>query len=167
MTDFVIESTAVECENSSSEGRILALDFGKRRIGMAISDPLRLIATGLSTLTRTTIREDLEHIARVAAEHEVRLFLLGHPLNMDGTEGKQALNAREFGGRLQRKTGIPMQLWDERLTSVEAEEMLRERGERPDRRSGTVDRLAAALLLQRYLDHHHQAESEAEWSAGE
>lgn len=168
MTALIIESTTVDRDFSSPQGRILALDFGKRRIGMAVSDPLRLIAGSLETLQRTTTREDIERIAAIAREREITLFLMGHPLNMNGTEGPQAERAREFAARLERHCRIPVELWDERLTSVAAEEMLRERGSRPDRRTGTVDRLAAAILLQSYLDHQPPGpESEPPWPAAE
>ncbi len=133
-----------------------------------MSDPLRLIAHGLGTLHRTTVRDDLRRLAEIATEKEVTLFLLGYPMNMDGTVGPQAERVREFAARLERQTGIEVRLWDERLTSVAAEEMLRERGERADRRSGTVDRLAAAILLQDYLDHEAPSpESEDGWLAEE
>jgi putative Holliday junction resolvase len=149
-------------------GRILALDFGKRRIGLAVTDPLRLIVTGLDTLQRTTLRADLDQLAELAADREVSQILIGLPLNMNGTEGLQAERVREFAAKLGRRTGIPVELWDERLTSVAAEDILRERGLHPDRRSGTVDRLAASILLQGYLDHHSPAsQGEPAWPESE
>lgn len=147
-------------------GRILALDFGKRRIGLAVSDPLRVIATGCETLQRTTIREDIERLAALVAQLEATLILMGLPLNMNGTEGPQAERVREFAGKLHRRTGIAVAFCDERLTSVAAEEMLRERNQHPDRRSGTVDRLAASILLQGYLDEHSE-ERQPAWPDSE
>jgi putative Holliday junction resolvase len=135
---------------------------------MAISDPLRLIVTGLDTLQRTNLRADLDRLAKLAAEREVAQILIGLPLNMNGSEGPQTERVREFAAKLGRRTGIPVELWDERLTSVAAEDMLRERGLHPDRRSGMVDRLAASILLQGYLDHNAPAsEGEPAWPESE
>lgn len=158
----IIKLSVVDRENGAVNGRILALDFGKKRIGLALSDPFRWTARGLDTLTRTRVRDDVAAIARLAAEHEVTLLLVGYPLNMNGTEGLQAQAAREFGERLRRATGIPVKFWDERLTSVEAEEFLRERGEFPNRRKGVVDRIAATMLLQDYLDYLARVSRSAE-----
>ena len=148
----------------AATGRILALDFGKRRIGLAISDPSRLIASTLETLQRTTIRADLDALRNLATTREATLILIGLPLNMDGSEGLSAQRVREFADRLGRRTGLEVELCDERLTSVAAEEMLRERGANPDRRPGKVDALAAAILLQGYLDHRRDGEEgEQSW----
>jgi putative Holliday junction resolvase len=130
---------------------VLALDLGKRRIGLAISDGLGMMAHGLETLERTRIREDLDRLARIASERNVQLFLVGDPLHLGGEESKGSHTAREFGRRLSAKTGIPVEFWDERLTSVEANEILAARGVSPERRKGAVDRIAAILLLERYL----------------
>ena len=135
-----------------TQGRILALDLGKRRIGMALSDELGLTAQGLETLQRTNLREDLARLAEVAHGHNVRLFLLGNPLHMNGQEGRGAAHAREFGVRLEAATGIPIQLWDERLTTVQAQRVLRESGISIEKRAKAVDRLAAVILLESYLD---------------
>ena len=154
--------------NHAVTGRILALDFGKRRIGLAISDPSRLIASTLETLQRTTIRADLNALRDLAATREATLILMGLPLNMDGSEGLSAQRVREFADRLGRHTGLAVELCDERLTSVAAEEMLRERGANPDRRSGKVDALAAAILLQGYLDDQRSGEeSDQAWAGDE
>ena len=99
------------------KGRILALDLGKKRIGLALSDALGLTAQGLPTLQRVNIRTDLAALDRLASEYDVRLFLLGLPLHMSGDEGRQAQHAREFGERLAAWTGREVRLWDERLTT--------------------------------------------------
>ena len=135
-----------------AQGRILALDLGARRIGLAVSDPLGITAQGLDTLERRNIRADLAALAEIARAKEVRMFLLGNPLNMSGSEGRQAAYVREFGERLGRHTGLPVTLWDERLTTVEAERVLREGGATLERRKQAVDRLAAVILLKSYLD---------------
>jgi putative Holliday junction resolvase len=133
-------------------GRILALDLGKRRIGLALSDELGVTAQGLETLQRTTLREDLARLAKLASSHNVSLILLGNPLHMSGHEGRGAAHAREFGERLEAFTGLPIQLWDERLTTVQAQRVLRESGISIEKRAKAVDRLSAVILLESYLD---------------
>jgi|SRR5271154_2508425 len=137
---------------STKTGRILALDLGKRRIGLALSDPLGLTAQGLETLERTRIREDLGRLGELAIKNEVMLILIGNPLHMSGREGRQTEHAREFGARLQASTGLPIEYWDERLTTVEAQRVLRQSGISIEKRARAVDRLAAVILLESYLD---------------
>jgi putative Holliday junction resolvase len=134
---------------------VLALDLGKRRIGLAISDELGLTAQGLETLERTNIREDLGKLSQLIAEKNVSLLLMGQPLHMSGHEGRQSEYTRDFAGRLQRATGVPLQFWDERLTTVEAQRVLRESGIGIQKRAQAVDRLAAVILLESYLDSLH------------
>jgi putative pre-16S rRNA nuclease len=133
-------------------GRVLALDVGKRRVGLAVSDPLGITAQGLPTLERTTIRQDLAKLADLAAERAVSLFLIGKPLHMSGDESRQAEYIKNFGDRLTEKTGIPVQFWDERLTTVQAQRVLKESGISIGKRARAVDRLAAVILLESYLD---------------
>ena len=134
------------------KGRILALDLGKKRIGLALSDPLGLTAQGLPTLQRVNIRTDLAELDRLAAEHDVSLILLGLPLHMSGDEGRQALNTREFAGRLAERTGREVRLWDERLTTVEAQRVLKSSGISIAKRAQAVDQLSAQILLDSYLN---------------
>ena len=136
----------------TTSGRILALDLGKRRIGLAISDELGITAQGLETLQRTNIREDLARLAKLASDRNVTLILMGNPLHMSGREGRGTEHAREFGARLQAATAIPVQLWDERLTTVQAQRVLRESGVSIEKRAKAVDRLAAVILLESFLD---------------
>jgi putative Holliday junction resolvase len=133
-------------------GRVLALDVGKRRIGLAISDGLGLTAQGLATLERTTIREDLTRLAELTAEREVELFLIGDPLHMSGDQSRQAQYIRDFATRLTERTGVPVKFWDERLTTVQAHRVLRESGISIEKRAKAIDRLAAVILLESYLD---------------
>ncbi len=133
-------------------GRVLALDVGKKRIGLALSDPLGITAQGLPTLQRTTIREDLTALADLIQEREVKLLLVGHPLNMSGTEGRQAVYTKEFADRLHARTNVEVRYWDERLTSVEAGRVLRSSGISIEKRAKAVDRLSAVLLLESFLD---------------
>jgi putative Holliday junction resolvase len=132
--------------------RILALDLGKKRIGLAISDPLGITAQGLPNLVRTNKRADLEALGRIAAEREAGLLLLGNPINMRGTEGRQSGWVREFAAAIEQRLGLPVRFWDERLTSVEAERVLRSSGISIEKRAAAVDRLSAVILLQSYLD---------------
>jgi putative Holliday junction resolvase len=134
------------------QSRVLALDLGKKRIGMALSDELGVTAQGLETLQRTNIREDLARISQLAAEKSVSLILMGNPLHMSGREGRQAEYARDFGERLRAASGIPVEFWDERLTTVAAQRVLRESGISIEKRAKAVDRLAAVILLESYLD---------------
>jgi putative Holliday junction resolvase len=132
--------------------RILALDLGQRRIGLAISDPFGISAQGLPNLFRTNKRTDLAALEQLAKEREVSLFLLGNPMNMRGSEGRQSGWVREFAAALERQTNLPVKLWDERLTSVEAGRVLRSSGISIEKRAAAVDRLSAVILLQSYLD---------------
>ncbi len=141
-----------ERQSEGTHGRVLALDVGAKRIGMAISDELGWTALGLETLERGRVREDVAHIARVAGVHGASLVLLGLPLNMDGSEGAQAAYVRDFGERLQKRAGLRVEYWDERLSSVAASELLAAGGRRSKMAKGDVDRLSAALVLQEYLD---------------
>jgi len=132
--------------------RILALDLGKKRIGLAISDPLGITAQGLPNINRTNKRSDLAALQQIVRDRDVGRFLMGNPINMRGSEGRQSQWVREFAAALEAHTGLPVQLWDERLTSVEAGRVLRESGISIEKRAAAVDRLSAVILLQSYLD---------------
>ena len=137
---------------SPEKPRILALDLGKKRIGLAVSDPLRITAQGLPNIERTNKRTDLATLDALAKEREVGLFLMGNPINMGGKEGRQSGWVREFAAALESHTHLPVQFWDERLTSVEANRVLRQSGVSIAKRAAAVDRLSAVILLQSYLD---------------
>jgi putative Holliday junction resolvase len=132
--------------------RILALDVGKKRIGIAVSDPLGITAQGLPNLERTRKRDDFDALERLIREREVGMILVGNPINMGGVEGRQSAWVREFAEALGQRTGLPVRLWDERLTTVEAGRVLRESGIGIEKRAAAVDRLSAVILLQSYLD---------------
>ena len=134
------------------QSRILALDLGKKRIGLAISDPLGITAQGLPNLVRTRKRADLAALDQLVRERQVGLILMGNPINMRGDEGRQSAWVREFAEALEKRTGLPVKLWDERLTSVEANRVLRSSGISIEKRAAAVDRLSAVILLQSYLD---------------
>lgn len=133
-------------------GRILALDVGKKRIGLAISDGLGITAQGLPTLQRSRIRDDLHHLRELCRKQEVKLLLIGQPLHMSGDESRQGQYTKEFADRLSEHTGLPVKFLDERLTTVQAERVLRESGISIEKRAKAVDKLAAVLLLQSFLD---------------
>ena len=134
------------------QSRILALDLGKKRIGLAISDPLGITAQGLPNLVRVRKRADLAALDQLVRERQVGLILMGNPINMRGDEGRQSGWVREFAQELETRTGLPVKLWDERLTSVEAGRVLRSSGISIEKRAAAVDRLSAVILLQSYLD---------------
>jgi putative Holliday junction resolvase len=132
--------------------RVLAIDYGKRRVGLALSDPTRILATGLPTLERKPRRPLPEEIARLVAEHDVGEVVVGHPLNMDGTAGERAREVERFADELRKRLTVPVILRDERLSTVRAWEILRERGTKARAGKAHVDRVAAVVLLQGYLD---------------
>jgi putative Holliday junction resolvase len=134
------------------QSRILALDLGKKRIGLAISDPLGITAQGLPNLVRVNKRTDFAALEQMVRERQVGLILMGNPINMRGDEGRQSGWVREFAQALEARTGLPVKLWDERLTSVEAGRVLRSSGISIEKRAAAVDRLSAVILLQSYLD---------------
>jgi len=136
----------------STPGRVLALDLGKRRIGLAISDGLGITAQGLPTLERRNKRADLAALAALIRERAVTQILMGNPLHMSGTAGRQSEWAREFGAALEKHTGVPVKMWDERLTTVEASRVLRQSGIGIGKRAAAIDQLSAVILLQSYLD---------------
>jgi putative Holliday junction resolvase len=141
---------------ASPLARVLALDLGQKRIGLAMSDALGLTAQGLDVLRRTTLREDLDRVARVAAERKASRILVGLPVHMNGEESPMSRRVRAFASKLAEITGLPVELLDERLTSVAAEDLLAARGWSlarllEEKRRGAVDRLAAVLLLDDWM----------------
>lgn len=130
----------------------MALDLGKRRIGMALSDAMRITAQGLPTLERTRIRDDFDALREVIERNEVAGVVIGNPLHMSGREGRGSEMAREFAARLFKLTGRPVVLIDERLTTVIAQRVLRESGASIEKRARAVDKMAATILLEGFLD---------------
>jgi putative Holliday junction resolvase len=133
-------------------GRILGLDVGSRRIGVAVSDPLGITAQGLQTLQRRNKRYDFEHFARVIREYEVKEIVVGLPLRMSGEEGIQAEKMQAFAEDLRKHFRIPVHLFDERLTSAEANRLLRGTELSIEKRGKAVDRMAAVLILQAWME---------------
>ena len=133
--------------------RVLAIDFGMKRMGLAVSDALGITAQGLRTLQRTRLDDDLEKIRQLTEEYATERVLVGNPIGHGGGETAMSRKAAEFAEKLRRRLTCPVQLWDERLTSVEANRALRETGLTLGKRQKAVDRVAATLLLQSYLDY--------------
>jgi putative Holliday junction resolvase len=135
-------------------GRILALDVGSRRIGVAVSDPLSITAQGLDTIQRQNKRRDWESLRAVLAKYEVVEIVVGLPLRLSGAEGTQSGKMRLFADELHAKFKLPVHLWDERWTSTEANRLLRETNLSIEKRGKAVDRMAAILILQSWLQAH-------------
>jgi putative Holliday junction resolvase len=130
----------------------LGLDVGSRRIGIAISDPLRLTAQGLPTLLRQNKRLDFEQLARIITGYQVSEIVVGYPLRLSGAEGIQSGKMQIFAEELRKKFGLPVHLWDERLTSTQANRLLRETDLSIKKRGKAVDRMAATLILQNWME---------------
>jgi putative holliday junction resolvase len=133
--------------------RILAIDFGTKRIGLAVSDALGMTAQGLPTLQRTRIADDMAYLQSLVEEYAVERVLVGNPIGHSGGETAMSRLAGEFAEKLRRNVSCPVELRDERLTSVEANRTLRDSGLSIGKRQRAVDRVAAVLLLQGYLDY--------------
>ncbi len=132
--------------------RALGIDFGERRIGLAISDPAGRLAVPLATIERETDRKAIGRIAEIAGREGVGRLVVGEPVGLDGERGPAARRARAFAERLAARTGLPCELIDEALTSVEARERLAGSGASPRRDPGRIDAVAAQILLQDALD---------------
>jgi putative Holliday junction resolvase len=132
--------------------RVMALDVGERRIGVAVSDSLLLTAQGRPTLERTSWETDLRRLKEIVEEDEVHEIVVGQPLHMGGQQSQQSLKIARFADKLRKALKIPIVLWDERLTSFAAEEHLTAMGMKWRERRKHVDRVAATLILQSFLD---------------
>ena len=136
--------------------RIMGLDFGSKTVGVAISDPLFLTAQGIEIIRRkeeNKLRKTLARIEELILEYEVEEIVLGYHKNMNDTLGERAARTEEFKAHLERRTGLKVILWDERLTTIAAEKAMIEGGLRREERKEQVDKLAAVLILQGYLDY--------------
>ena len=151
-----MRSTQSKAAAQPARSRILALDYGRRRIGLALSDDLHLTVRPLQTMTRTNRRSDLRRLREIAREHAVGLLVVGHPLGLDGSAGEMADEAARFAARLRKELGLPVDLADERLSSWEAEQMAAA-GERATGKARATDEVAAAIILRDYLERHRTA----------
>ena len=136
--------------------RKMGLDFGSKTVGVAVSDPLQITAQGVEIVRRKSenkLRQTLARIEELIVEYEVDELVLGFPKNMNDTLGERAEKTQEFKDMLERRTGLSVQLWDERLTTVAADKAMMEAGIRREERKEHVDRIAAVFILQGYLDY--------------
>ena len=148
------DNFSADAGSSDRVARILALDVGDRRIGLALSDPLGYTAQPLFTLHRTNRRADLKAMARVLRKHAVTEVVVGNPLYMSGDQSPQATKAQAFAEDLRVEFGVTVHLWDERLTTTQAHRHLDDAGHTGGRgeRKGIIDQVAAVLILQAYLE---------------
>lgn len=138
--------------------RIMSLDFGDKRIGVALSDPMGLTAQGLDVLQRgKSLNEDLMRIKDLAEKNEVETVVIGLPRNMDGSMGPQAEKVKKFAQKLAGLLGVQVKFWDERLTTTAAEKLLIQADVSRVRRRKVIDKMAASLILQGYLDFHSRS----------
>lgn len=135
-------------------GRIIGLDVGDVRIGIAVSDALGITAQAVTTLKRRGLEADLDELRTLFDKYAVEKVVVGYPLNMDGTVGPQADKVKAFTEALSTRLGLTSVLWDERLTTAEARKVLIGGGMRREKRKGVIDQMAAMLLLQSFLDAH-------------
>jgi putative Holliday junction resolvase len=141
--------------------RVLGLDVGSKRIGIAVSDPLGITAQGLETLQRQNKRIDFGKLEKLAREYSVAEVVVGFPLRMSGDEGVQAEKMHRFADELRDRLQVPVHLWDERLTSAEANRLLRETNMSIQRRGQVVDQMAAVLILQSWMESRSSRQSPA------
>lgn len=138
-------------------GRLLGMDVGLRRIGLAVSDPLGITAQGIRTLQRRNKRTDLGELERIISEYGVVEIVVGYPLRLSGSASAQTAKVTEFAEELRKKFGLPIHLWDERLTSAEANRLLRETDMSIRRRAEVVDQMAAVLILQAFMENRKRS----------
>jgi putative Holliday junction resolvase len=146
-------------EFDKTRGRVAALDLGEKRIGVALSDPTRTIAAAYAVLSRKSRADDFARYAQIIAEQRVTLLVIGLPITLGGEEGERAAWVRDYAADLGRRVDVPIVFWDESLTTVEAEAALRAQGRRGKKLKERVDAVAAALILQSYLDAQPGADS--------
>src|SRR5215469_5030047 len=147
-----VTGSATQSPEMNTTKRVLGLDVGSKRIGVAVSDPLGVTAQGLPTLHRHNKRLDFEALAKVIGQYEISEIVVGFPLRMSGEEGIQAEKMQRFAEELRAKFKLPVHLWDERLTSAEANSLLRETQMSIRRRGQVVDQMAAVLILQSWME---------------
>lgn len=133
----------------------MGVDFGLKRVGLAVCDSARILATPLPVYVTKSMRNTIDYVARIARENDVCGLVVGLPLNMDGSESMQSGRVRAFARNIGKVTGLPVELFDERLTTVEADELLREAGvKRAADRALLVDSMAAKVILQSYIENN-------------
>ncbi len=165
-------SPELAASRAAATGRILAIDYGRARIGLAIAESLHGMAQPLGTLERINRNEDMRRLRELVRDHAVKLILVGLPLRLDGTRGDMADETERFAQRMRKQIGVPVEMADERLTSWEAERLLEEEfgrkskqidgaSKKKDAAKFTVDSIAAAIILREYLERASRAPQEA------
>ncbi len=147
-----VSSSSSGVSEAKPAGRVLGLDVGSKRIGMAVSDLLGITAQGIDTLQRQNKRLDFDKLAKVIEQFEITEIVVGYPLRMSGAEGIQAEKMQRFADELRERFQVPVHLWDERLSSAEANRLLRETDMSIRRRGQVVDQMAAVLILQSWME---------------
>jgi putative Holliday junction resolvase len=147
-----VPSPQTDASGHGGAPRILGMDVGSKRIGLAVSDPLRITAQGLETLQRRNKGRDFERLGRVIREYHVAEIVIGLPLRMSGAGGTQSEKMQAFAEEIRRRFRLPVHLWDERLSSAQANRLLRETDMSIKRRGEVVDQMAAVLILQSWMD---------------
>lgn len=139
--------------------RVMGLDYGRSTVGVAISDSMGLTAQPIETITRkgeNKLRTTYARLRELIDEYEIESIVVGLPLHMNGEKGDRAIKSEEFAAELEKKVGLPVELYDERMTTVEAERVLSEGNVKKDRQKDYVDKLAASLILKGYLESKHE-----------
>ena len=148
------DDDAVDEQRFAIKGRVMALDLGEKRIGVAISDPLRMIAQSYGVVQRTSRKADYAEYGRIIAKEQITLLVVGLPLSLSGEETEKSAWVRHYTTEMGRHINVPIEFWDEALTTVQAAESLRARGKRGQKARERIDAVAAAFILQSYLDAH-------------
>jgi len=152
---WVWMTSALKKGAKAGKGRVLAIDYGRKRIGLAISDELGMTARPLETLSRTNRRNDLRRLRELARQHEVARIVVGNPLRLDGSAGEMAEQAARFAARVQKELGLPVEMMDERLSSWVAQETSAAMKTKRDKQAAGVDAVAAAVILRDFLEREH------------
>ena len=134
------------------EERYLAIDYGEKRVGLALSDPTRTIAQSLETIVYQSRKNLIAILKEIISQQNVKKIILGLPLTMKGSDSEKTIDVRKFGAELENQIDIPLVFFDERLTSIQAQQIIRQFGKKPSKHRAKIDQIAAGILLQTYLD---------------
>jgi len=133
-------------------GRILALDFGEKRIGIAVSDPLGIIPLGLKTIEYKSFKELSSRLKELIEQYTIKTIVIGLPLRLSGEEGETAKKVKKFGEKIEKDLMVPVQYWDERMTSIQAQKYMILMGEKTGKKKAMIDRISASVILQSFLE---------------
>jgi putative holliday junction resolvase len=158
MARVSLRAESAEAKTNTEAQRVLAIDYGRKRIGLALSDELGLTAQPLATIVRSNRRDDTKRLREICANYQVTRILVGHPVHITGEASEMADEAARFAARIEKATGIQTELVDERLTSWEAKQTMTETKSPTRRKNEDIDAIAAAVLLRDYLEHQSQTQ---------